>query len=63
MDGNYDVINFFENTFILRIPRIPSFADLIQIYSNIKTTLKDSKEVKRVTNYVLKCNICLYILI
>ena len=29
----------------------------------IKTTFKNSNEVKRITNYVLKCNLYLYFLI
>ena len=45
----------FENSFILRKPSISIFADIIQIVTIfINPILKDSKSVKRVSNYVSK---------
>ena len=50
MDRNYDAI-----AFILRRPTVANFADIIITATMfIKTTFKDSKKVKRITNYVLK---------
>ena len=47
MDGNHVVI-IFQNTFILRRPRIANFTDIIKITNTyIKTTFKDSKEAKK----------------
>ena len=47
----------FKNI-ILRRPRVVSFADIIKIATMfIKKTFKDSNEVKRIRNYVLKCNL------
>ena len=40
MGKNYDVIIFFQNTFILRISRIGNFANII------KTIFKKSKKLK-----------------
>ena len=54
----------FQNNFILKKPRVANFADIIKITTpSIKTILKDSKEVKMIKNYVLKCNLFLYFLI
>ena len=63
MGRNYDVITFiFQNAFILR--RLANFTGIMKIATmSIKTTLKDSKKVKRIRNDVLKYNISLYILI
>ena len=59
MDRNYDVINVN-----LRRPRVAVFADIIKIVTMfIKTISKDSKNVKRIKNYVPKCNLYLYFLI
>ena len=59
MDRSYEAI-----TFISRRPRFANFADIIKIESMfIKTTFKDSKKVKRIRNYVLKCNVYIYIYI
>ena len=44
MGKNYDVIIFFQNTFILRISRIGNFANII------KTIFKKSKNVERTRN-------------
>ena len=50
MDRNYDV-----RAFILKRPTVANFADIIIIATMfIKTTFKDSKNVKRIRNYVLK---------
>ena len=41
--------------------RVTSFPDIIKAATMfIKTTFKDSKKVKRMSNYVLKCNLYLY---
>ena len=51
-------------SFILRRPRVTNFADIIKIATMfIKTTVKDSQKVKRIRNYVSKCNLYLYFLI
>ena len=62
MNKNYDAITcFFLNTFILRRPRVTSIADIIKIATIfIKRAFKGSKKVKRVRDYVLKCNLYLY---
>ena len=61
MDRNYDVITFISVYLFLRRSRVANFADIIKIASLfIKTTFKDSKKVKRIRNYVLKCNIYPY---
>ena len=63
MDKNYDVVTF-QITFILRRPGWAIFADIIKILTMfIKTIIKDSKKVKRIRNYVLKCSLYLYFLI
>ena len=52
----------FQNTFILRRPRVVNFADIIKIATMfIKATFKDSKKVKRIRNYALKCNLYLFL--
>ena len=54
----YEITTFFQNTFILRRPRVASFADIIKIaIIFIKESLKDSSKVKRIGNYVLKCDL------
>ena len=51
----------FQNPFILRRPRVAIFADIIKIVTMfIKTIFKDSKKIKRIRNYVSKCNLYLY---
>ena len=63
MDRN-DQNLFFQNTLISRRPRVANFADIIKIATIfISKTFKDSNKVKRITNYVLKCNLYLYFLI
>ena len=55
---------FLQNTLILRKPGVAIFADIIKIVTMIiKRIFKDSTEVKRIRNYVLKCNLYLYFLI
>ena len=47
MEGNYEVITLFQNTFILRRPKVTIFADIIKIVTMyIKTVLKVSKKIK-----------------
>ena len=47
MDRNYKVIIIFQNTFILRRPRVANFAEIIKVSTMfIKTTFKDSKKLK-----------------
>ena len=57
MDKNYDVITFISKYFLLRRPRVANFADIKIATMFIKTTFKGSKKVKRIRNYVLKCNL------
>ena len=53
MDRNCDVIALFQNTSILRRPRVANFADNIKIATMfIKTTFKDLKKVKGIRNYL-----------
>ena len=64
MDRNYDVITLFKNTVILRRPGVAIFADIIKIITRfIKKIFKDSRKVKRIRNYVSKCNLYMYFLI
>ena len=64
MDRNYDVITFIQNTLILIRPRAANFADIIKIgIMFIKTTFRNSNKIKRIRNYVSKCNLYLYFLI
>ena len=51
----------FQKTFILRMPGVAIFADIIKIVTMfIKTIIKDSIKVKKIRNYVSKCNLYLY---
>ena len=52
----------FQNTFVLRRPRVDKFADIKIAAIFIKTTLKDSIEVKKIS-HALKCSLYLYFLI
>ena len=57
MDGIYDVITF-RNVFISRRPKESIFTDIIKTITIFqKTIFKDSKKVKRIRNYVPKCNL------
>ena len=50
-------------TFILTSPKVANFTDIVKIGSAfIIATFKDSKNVKATRNYVLKCNLYLYLL-
>ena len=54
----------FENMFILRWPRLVNLADIIKTATMFtKTTSKASKEVERIRNYALTCNLYWYFLI
>ena len=58
MDRNYGVV-----TLILRRPRVANFAHIIKIVTIFfRTFFKDSKKVKRIRNYLPKCNLYLYFL-
>ena len=49
-----------QNTFILRRPRVDNFTGIIKIATMlIETTFSDSNKIKRIRNYVLKCNLYL----
>ena len=64
MDRNDDVLNFISTYSVLERPRVANLADIIKIEAMfIKTTFKDSNKLKRIRNYVLKCNLCLYSLV
>ena len=59
MDKNYDV-----KALISKYIYFKNFADIIKIITTfVKTIFKDTKKVKRVRNYVPKCNLYLYFLI
>ena len=54
----------FQNTIILRKPRVANLAGIIKITTMfIKITIKGWKKVKRIRNYILKCSQYLYFLI
>ena len=64
MERNYDAITFILKYLCFRRARVDIFADIIKIVTMfIKTILKDSEKVKRIRNYVLKCNLYMYFLI
>ena len=64
MDENMTSELLFQNTFILRRPRVANFDDIIKIGTMfIKTTFEDSNKVKKIRNYVLIWNQYLYFLI
>ena len=51
----------FQNTFILRIPRVANFADIIKNSAILtKNIFEDSKEFVRSGISALKCNLNLY---
>ena len=50
--------HLYQNTFILGRVRLANITDIIKI-----KTIKDSKKLKIIWNYVLKCNLYLYFLI
>ena len=53
----------FQNTFILRRPRVANFADIKIATMLIKSTIQDSKKSNRIRNYVLKYSLYLYFVI
>ena len=64
MNRNDDVITFISKYSVLERPRVANLADIIKIEAMfIKTTFKDSNKLKRIRNYILKCNLCLYSLV
>ena len=51
----------FQNTFIIRRPRVAIFAGIIKIMTMfIKKIFKYSKIIKRISNYIPKSNLYLY---
>ena len=59
-----DVMDRKINSSISIRSRVAICADIIKIITMfIKKIFKDSKRVKRIRNYVSKCNLCLYFLI
>ena len=63
IDRNYDLIIFISKCRFLRRPRVTTFADIIKIITRfIKKIFKDSRKVKRIGNYVSKCNLYMYFL-
>ena len=64
MGKNYAVIIFFQNTFVSTKSDVATFADIIKIVTIfIKITIKDSRKIRRIRNYVSKWNLYLYFLI
>ena len=57
MDKNYDVITFISKYLYFKKAYIIKTAIMF-----IRTIFKDSKKVKRIIIYVLKCNLYLYFL-
>ena len=63
-DGRGGGVEGGQNAFVWRRSRVAIFADSIKIVTMfIKTIFKDSKKVRRIRNYVSKCNLYLYFLI
>ena len=54
MGRRYDVIAFFRNIFILRRAGVAIFADIKIVTMFNKAALKDSRNVRRIRNYVSK---------
>ena len=58
MGRNYDVITFFSKYLCLKKAWVPIFAEITKIVTIfIKTTLKDSRKVRIIRNYVSKWNL------
>ena len=54
----------FQNTFVLKRPRVANFANIIKIPTMfVKAAFKESKKVVKNINYVSKCNLYQYFLI
>ena len=62
MDRNGDHIYnlYFKIPFILRKPGVAIFGAIIKIVTMFIKTIKDSRKVKRIRNYVSKSNRYLY---
>ena len=64
MGRNYDVITFISKYGCFNKAWVATFADTIKIITMfIKKIFKDTRKVKRIRNYALKCNLYLYFLI
>ena len=65
MDRNFDIIILISKYLYFYLYfRVTNFSGIIKAaIMFIKTTFTDSKKVKRISNYVLKCNLYLYFLI
>ena len=64
MYKNYEFITFISKYHYLRTPRVAFFAEIIKIATMFTNKIfKDSKEGKRIRNYVPECNLYLYSLI
>ena len=61
MDRDYDVTTVISK-YILKGSRVANFADIIKIATMfIKTILRNSNELKRIRNYISKCDLYLYL--
>ena len=64
MDRNHDFITFISKYRCFKKAWVAIFADIIKIITMfIKKVFKDSKRVKKIRNYVSKCNLYLYFFI
>ena len=65
MDRNYDVITFVSKyRCFKKAPGVAIFAGIIKTLTIfIKAFFKDSRKVKKISNYLSKCNLYLYLLI
>ena len=58
LTGFMTAYRLFQNTVVLRRPRVAIFVDIIKILTSfIKKIFKDSRKVKRIRNYVSKSNL------
>ena len=64
MDRNYDVITFTSKYRYFKKTWGSHFFGIIKIATNfIKVIFKESRKVKRISNYLSKCDLYLYFLI
>ena len=64
MDRSHDVITFISKYLYFKKTVVANFAGIIKIVAMfIKTIFKDSRKIKRIRNYVSKCNLYLYFFI
>ena len=64
MNRNYDVRTFLSKYLYFKKAQSSSSYDIVKIATMFfKTIFEDSKQVKRIINYVLKCYLYLYFLI